>query len=346
MRMTCDGLLDETYERLRDTGPEFQGWLSNHAPMAADALLRLGRGDRVTAWVDAYLPRLHEAPTGRWRIRAEDWREPLGDPSRLGDWRELLTEEIGADAWQTVLARWWPRLLPGAAASAAHGLIRTGHAVRALRENDSHPRRLELAEALAYWAARWHPLPPATGAQGRLHPVAALDSLPALGTDGGFRSRLRNVTSSPLWPPARATLAHVPDPSAVPAALDRLVEAAVSRYATLGQAEPVMLVHAATAPRAAALVLPSLPRELWPATYQAAWAITAAIGCAYRPAPGTSVPMQKLAISLDDAVERAVELGDAHAIKFAETALDAHRRGSPEAALATDSAVTWIAQDS
>lgn len=346
MRMTCDGLLDETYERLRDTGPEFQGWLSNHAPMAADALLRLGRADRVTAWVDAYLPRLHEAPTARWRIRAEDWREPLGDPSRLGDWRALLTEEIGADAWQTVLARWWPRLLPGAAASAAHGLIRTGHAVRALREQDSQARRLELAEALAYWAARWHPIPPAAEARGRLHPVAALDSLPALGMDGGFRSRLRNVTGSPLWPSAAATLAHLPDPSAVPAALDRLVDAAVSRYAKWGQAEPVMLVHAATAPRAASLVLPSLPRVLWPATYQAAWAVTAAIGCAYRPGPGTLASTDEVVVDLDDAVDRAVALGDAHAIKFAETALDAHRRGSSEAALATYCAVTWIEQDS
>lgn len=343
--MTHDGLLDETYERLRDTGPEFQGWLSNHGPMGADALIRLGRADRVTAWVDGYLPRLQEVPAARWRIRAEDWREPLGDPSRLGDWRELLTHEIGAEPWQTVLARWWPRLVPGAAASAAHGLIRTGHAVRALREHDSRPRRLELAQALAYWAARWHPIPPAADARGRLHPTEALDALPALGTDGGFRSRLRKVTSSPLWPPAAAAVPHVPDPAAVPEALDRLVDAAVSRYAKWGHAEPVMLVHAATAPRAAALVLPSLPRGLWPATYQAAWAVTAAISCAYRPRVGPVPSIDEVAVDLDGAVDRAVELGDAHAIKFAETALDSHRRGSPEAALATTRAVTWIGQD-
>jgi hypothetical protein len=33
--------LDEAYERLRNTGPEFEGWLSNHGPMAADALIRI-----------------------------------------------------------------------------------------------------------------------------------------------------------------------------------------------------------------------------------------------------------------------------------------------------------------
>ena len=35
--MTPDvtGTLDEAYERLHATGPEFDGWLSNHGPMAA-----------------------------------------------------------------------------------------------------------------------------------------------------------------------------------------------------------------------------------------------------------------------------------------------------------------------
>lgn len=31
------GILDEAYERLHRTGPEFDGWLSNHGPMAAEA---------------------------------------------------------------------------------------------------------------------------------------------------------------------------------------------------------------------------------------------------------------------------------------------------------------------
>ena len=35
---TRDGdVLDETYTRMHTTGPEFEGWLSNHGPMAADA---------------------------------------------------------------------------------------------------------------------------------------------------------------------------------------------------------------------------------------------------------------------------------------------------------------------
>lgn len=31
--------LDEAYERLSSTGPEFDGWLSNHGPMVAEAMV-------------------------------------------------------------------------------------------------------------------------------------------------------------------------------------------------------------------------------------------------------------------------------------------------------------------
>jgi hypothetical protein len=40
------GTLDEAYERLHVTGPEFDGFLSNHGPMAAKAMVRHG----VAAW--------------------------------------------------------------------------------------------------------------------------------------------------------------------------------------------------------------------------------------------------------------------------------------------------------
>ena len=45
--------LDEAYLRLHETGPEFDGWLSNHGPMAADALMRIGHGDDVPTWVES-----------------------------------------------------------------------------------------------------------------------------------------------------------------------------------------------------------------------------------------------------------------------------------------------------
>ena len=62
---------DEALDRFHRTGPEFHGWLSNHGPMAADALVRVGHGDDVETWSDRYLTRLEDVPqpTGRSRRR-------------------------------------------------------------------------------------------------------------------------------------------------------------------------------------------------------------------------------------------------------------------------------------
>lgn len=75
-----DALLDVVYQRMRGTGPEYQGWLSNHGPMAADALIRMGRADVVDRWVDGYLGQLEDAPRPRWQLEESDWRDLLGDP--------------------------------------------------------------------------------------------------------------------------------------------------------------------------------------------------------------------------------------------------------------------------
>ncbi|WP_231925232.1 questin oxidase family protein [Micromonospora purpureochromogenes] len=152
------GILDEAYRRLHRTGPEFEGWLSNHGPMAVEALVRHGHDRSVHRWLDDYLRRLDELPRGRGPI--EDWREALGDPKPAGDWLAHFDRELRERPWREGLGTWWPRLLPGIAAGATHGVIRVGHAVRALREDGSSPDRVaELGQALGYWAARWQPVP-------------------------------------------------------------------------------------------------------------------------------------------------------------------------------------------
>lgn len=326
-------LLDESYLRLGRTGPEFDGWLSNHGPMAADALIRLGRADQVEGWVGRYARRLHEAPGPRWTIEESQWREVLGDASRLGDWCAFFHRSLSEEPWRDVLLRWWPRLVDGAIASATHGLIRTGHAVRALGESATPARTAELAQALGYWAARHQRLPSHRGPGGTLSPLEALDAVPGIGVDGGIRSRMRDLDESPAWPPVVPRLRRVAHPDEVPAALDALVDAAVTQYARLAHGNPVMLVHAATAPRAAALVLPTLPRELWTATHDAAWAASAAIVAAYRPrAVDDPARLGALAaLAIEDVVDRAVGTGDEHAIKFVEVARESHRRGNPAA---------------
>lgn len=326
--MADDEVLDEAYERLHRTGPEFEGWLSNHGPMASDALVRLGRPDLVHRWLDGYERRLHPLPAPQWHLAEDEWHDVLGDASRLGDWLHLFSRLLSEEPWEQVLVRWWPRLLPGAAASAAHGLIRTGHVVRALRAGETAARRAELGQALGYWAARWQPLPGHRPPSGRVPVEQALRSVPALGAQGGFRSRLSHLRQTPAWSPALQALQPVRTTAQVPDALTDLVDAAVNQYPRWAAAAPVMLVHAATAPRAVSLVLPSLPQHLWTASYEAAWAVAAAVSAIYRPPHGDLEPSQGQALDLHDLVEQVLGLADEHGIKFAEVVQESHERGT------------------
>ena len=155
--------LDEAYERLHRYGPEFGGddegnhGMTNHGPMAVEVMLRRGLDVDVTRWVDRYVGRLVELPPPSRPIG--DWTRALGDDRRLPDWQVFFAARLAEHSWTDVLATWWPRLLPGIAAGSTHGVIRVGHAVRALRAGAGDPARDELAHGLAFWAARYLPLP-------------------------------------------------------------------------------------------------------------------------------------------------------------------------------------------
>ncbi len=155
-------VLLDALDRLRATGPEFGGFLANHGPMAAEALTRIGGSEAVPGWVDRYLPRLDRAPGVVRGISDQDWPEHLGQVQLFGDWTAYLRRQAAETSWPELLRRWWPRLLPGMAASATHGVIRTAHAVRSLSAAGPVPDPLlvdELAQGLAFWAARYERLP-------------------------------------------------------------------------------------------------------------------------------------------------------------------------------------------
>lgn len=337
-RTDTSGVLDEALERLHAAGPERLGWLTNHGPMAVEALVHGDRAATVHRWLDHYRDKLEDMPPEARPIDPAAWREALGDPARLGDWPAYFARELDARPWREVLAEWWPRLLPGLAGAATHTVIRAGHAVRTLQDTEAAgraptaPRVTELAHALGYWAARYDRLPSAPVPAGTATPDDALAAVPAVPAQaGGVRERLAQLTpgSTPGWPAAASTLASARTPEEAREALAGLVRAAVHRYAAYGHGEPVMLVHAATAPNAVLRALPALPRELWAPSYAAAWAASAAVTAAYGPAdplPPERIPAPPAA---DDAAEAAEELliraaahGDEHAIKFVDTALD------------------------
>ncbi|MZD08633.1 DUF4243 domain-containing protein [Streptomyces sp. SID5785] len=311
------GTLDEALQRLHTTGPEFDGWLSNHGPMAVESLVRGGQAPRVHRWLDAYAERLDAMPAPGDPVRADDWHSALGDPKRLADWIVYFERAVAERPWRDVLAEWWPRLLPGIAAGATHPVIRVGHAVRTLLTGEpTAPRLAELAHGLGYWAARHQPLPPVAALPSAPDAAGALDAVPRIADQsGGIRDRFARLTAFPAW------TAEPVGPDAARERLGELVAAAVRRYGTHAQGSPVMLVHAATAPNAVLRTLPALPRPLWSASLDAAWAASAAVTSVYAPATAAPVPSAGGATA-EEVLERAAAHGNDHAIKFADTALD------------------------
>ncbi|MFI9344192.1 questin oxidase family protein [Streptomyces sp. NPDC052773] len=310
------GRLDEAFERLHGSGPEFRGWLSNHAPMVVESLAAHGQAGAVHRWLDLYSDRLEEFPSRVEPVTDANWRAALGDPRRAADWVDHFTRAVTDRPWRAVLAEWWPRLLPGLYAAATHPVIRVGHAVRALEAEENAPRLTELAHALGYWAARHLPVSGITALPGAPSAALSLDAVPPLeAAEGGYLDRLAAVRDLPVW------AADVTDPDTARARLTELVRAATHRYATHGHGDETMLVHAATAPNAVLRTLEALPRELWAPSLHAAWTASAAITAMYAPAePADYTPPARL--TAEEVVERALAHGDEHVIKFTDTALD------------------------
>ncbi len=339
-------VLDEAYARLHRTGPEFSGYLSNHGPMAVEALIRHGHGGTVHRWLDGYVRRLEPFPATVAPIGA-DWHGAMGNWRRVADWTRYFEAELAEAPWPAVLNRWWPRLLPGIAAGATHGVIRVGHAVRSLLADGDGPAPLrvdELAQGLAYWAARWQPTAPVAGGwpapssrSGAADLAQVLNALPRLTSADGqsFDKWVGRMADVPGWSDA-ARRATVPqDPVAAREWLARLVDLAVIRYGRYGHGSPIMLVHSATAPQAVWRILPALDRELWRDSAIAAWVAVASLTAIYAPAAAAAEDgAPRPAPTADDAFAEAAAHGDEHVIKFADTALASWARTKDPGALA------------
>ena len=328
-----DQVLLAALERLRGTGPEFNGFLANHGPMAAEALTRIGGDDVVEGWVDRYRLRLQGAPEVIRGIEVGDWRRYLGDEHLIGDWTALLRREAKEAGWRELLLRWWPRLLPGLAASATHGVIRTAHAVRSLQEAGDHQEPLlidELAQGLGYWAARYQPLPGDPGLAGPLDAVAATRALPrldpAVPSDGpGVGGRLRSLVRLGGFGEG---LDGWGAPLRADAALDELI-AVGARVLAAREDAPIAFCHAVTAPAAVRLVLPELPPDLQVRSVAAAWQAVGGIVAAFA---SPRIDREVSAVDTDpepllgELGPKAVEHGDEHVIKLAEAAMREYAR--------------------
>jgi hypothetical protein len=328
--------LDDALTVFAATAPRFGSvGLANHGPMAAEALAHLGRADAIAGWVALYRRRLDAAPPPTRPLTEEDWPAALGQADRFPGWLALFEREIADRPVAAVVGEWVPRLLPGSVGAATHGLIRTGHALRALAGADTPPRRLEVANGLAFWAASYQELPGPPLLIGHEGVADALADLPYLAED---------APSAVLISDRVAAVADIADEFEQGVAslgwtggavdlLDQLAtggSAAYLRNADSGGA--IGLLHAVTSPLSLELVLPWLAEEDRDAALGYVWQAAAALHVAYdidrsTPARTDAPPLA------EDLVDRAVASGDEHAIKLTEGALRSFGRSGDAALL-------------
>jgi hypothetical protein len=247
----------------------------------------------------------------------------------------LMRRELSERSWSAMLARWWPRLLPGLAASATHGVIRTAHAVRSLANagNDPHPLLLdELARGLAFWAARYQTLPGAPSLTGNVTAVVAVANLPRLDPDldapePGIIGRLRLLPSLPSFSSALDRWKAPSDPHM---ALAELISAA-ARVVAVRDDAPIAYCHTVTGPAAVRMTLSQLPESLWWPSVAATWQVIGGIISVFAaprqdgessPAPLSEPPTDD---TFYDLAELAVAHGDEHVIKLTEAAIREYR---------------------
>lgn len=236
--------------RLLDAGQAlsatYQGGLSNHLPMAQQALLELGASaERLQAFSEGHETLLE--PHDGARPAAISTALDLGRPASDAAWRAHFTHRIAAlgrgDALREALAL----LLPGAGAIAFHGLIRTGHAVLAGHDG-------ELAAGLAHWASHFMPLPFASEAAPLpladwLQALAALPR-PAYPPGALIADRMRAWGGAPGFASTACRLQQGPD------TLRSLALLAARTYAATGN---FTVLHLLTASHAMTVLAPWCP---------------------------------------------------------------------------------------
>lgn len=312
-RAVLHRLLDEALAY----GPEHGAGMASHLPMALAALDGLGAHEaQMRSFFAHYARRLRrvELPKGGARP-VDDWQRLRGRIEQHETLRATFARAIARDGADAVLRDAVPALVDGVSGAAFHGPIRAAHAVEAGHDG-------ELAAGLAYWAARWEPLP-APGAPARRIAGASawLDAIEArrIAFDPDWRASAPLISArmqqAAVTPPfielagALAVAGVAPD-----ALLLDLAKACAARYAATGNFTVLHMATASRALRVLARWLPSSAAALAPLLHAVAAAELAARAAPLLHDASDAEP------GWDDVRRRACASDDDHVIKLVHAA--------------------------
>ncbi len=346
MRTPCYSSLDDALDEIAPFSIELKNGNSNHAPMVVEALCALGRPETVAPWLARYRERMQPRPEPGHRIPTDNWHTALGCRRRFADWAIFFADELEDAPWRSVLDRWVMRLASGFCAAATHGVIRVGHAVRALAGNETQSRRRELADALASWAATWQQLPHSGGAEGeRIPPRVAIARVPLLPAE---RRRPGNIVQ------ALAALEDFPEFAPVTGMIDtngplaaqigELTEVFARVYLANARDIPttIAFIHAVTSAAALGNISSHVSQEAARTATRYAWQAGSALYACYGCNAGLAEPIGACRKSKEELVDRAIANGDEHVIKFTEACLNSDGQAASPAYLAAADHVAGI----
>jgi len=312
-RAALHRLLDEALAY----GPEHGQGMASHLPMALAALDGLGAHEaQMRSFFAHYARRLERvaAPKGGARP-VDDWKRLRGRIEGYAPLRAHFAQALARDGADAVLRDAVPALVDGVAGAAFHGPIRVAHAVES--DHDG-----ELAAALAYWAARWEPLPAPGSAVVRIAGATAwLDALDArrIAFDPAWRApaalisaRMQQAASTPPYREVAGALDV--DGAALDVLLLDLAKACAARYAATGNFTVLHMATASRALRVLARWLPASPGALAPLLHA-----VAAANLAARPGP-LRRDSSEAAFGWDEVRRRACASDDDHVIKLVHAA--------------------------
>jgi len=312
MKTTAASATLAQLHHLLDTGQSlsatYRGQMSNHLPMAQQALLELGASaERLQAFTEgeeAHLePRIAARPA---RVAIE---RDLGRPDSDAAWRAHFTARIAGLGSSAALREALALLLPGAGAAAFHGLIRTGHAVLAGHEG-------ELAAGLAHWASHFMPLPTAEDSLLDLDDwLQALRQLqhPTYPAGSFIADRMRAWGGSPGFATVAGRLRLEPG---------TLRDIALLAARTYAATRNFTVLHLLTASHAMSVLEPWWPTPELPRGFAVA-AAASLLASGATPSPALQAPPSRAWPTL---ISAACAQHDAHVIKLTHAAwrLDRH----------------------
>ncbi len=335
MRVPSYEPLDGALDILSGYGPGLANGNFSHAPMVAEALCALGHPEAVMPWIERYRQRIvargpagEATPTAGEPIRRAEWRGALGQRDRFAAWSTLFAEELHDSAWQEVLDLWAGRLAPGVSTAATHGVIRVGHAVRALTVGESPQRLRELADALASWASSYSELPKIGDlANGAMTPREAITRVPIMPPErrrpGNITAALAGLDDFPEFAPAIGLVDLDGDFDALLAGLTELF-ARVYLANVSNALTAIVFIHGVTSLTALGHIAPHVGDATARSLLRYGWQAGSGLYACFGSGTGfiaEAAPDEEDAESL---IDRALANGDEHVIKFAEACLFRH----------------------